>query len=62
VAGGEQRLDELAELRAGRDLRPVQVSRREMGDAVLVGDLLRLRPLSRALRAYKEDVQRKNPS
>jgi hypothetical protein len=58
----EIRLDEPAELRAPRDVFPVQIAGRNVWDAVLLRDALRLRPLPRPLRADDEDVQRRNPS
>jgi hypothetical protein len=62
LARREQRLDQLAELRAARDRLAIQVAARDMRDPVGPRDLLRLRALPAPLRPEDEDVQRKNPS
>jgi len=56
------RLDELAELRALRDVCAVEVAGRDVRDSGLLDDPRRLRPLPRPLRADDQDVQRRNPS
>jgi hypothetical protein len=58
----EERLDLPAERGAGGDRSAEELARRDVRDAVLVGDALRLRSLPRPLRTENEDVQRKNPS
>ena len=62
LAGREDRLHPAAELRPGRDRGAEHVAGRDVWDAVLGREPLRLRPLAGALRAQHQEVHRRKPS